>query len=184
MKNKLLVVLGTLCIMTSSFFLYFSFKWSYRKKMLELRIEKQEERMYSMLINQLESSLIPKQITVADSLKKGKFILVFPNDVCDVCNKWLFQQMKNYEDSTRILAVVSPRMKKVVSVYNKIYDLHLHDIIYTDDYLLEVNAEDLFYVFYLSEKGEILYPYFLKNNLLDLKSYINVADALNEHLDK
>jgi len=38
--------------------------------------------------------------------------------------------------------------------------------------------------FYLSEKGEILYPYFLKNNLLDLKSYINVADALNEHLDK
>lgn len=108
----------------------------------------------------------------------------YPNDVCDVCNKWLFQQMKNYEDSTRILAVVSPRMKKVVSVYDKIYDLHLHDIIYTDDYLLEVNAEDLFYVFYLSEKGEILYPYFLKNNLLDLKSYINVADALNEHLDK
>lgn len=85
----------------------------------------------------------------------------YPNDVCDVCNKWLFQQMKNYEDSTRILAVVSPRMKKVVSVYDKIYDLHLHDIIYTDDYLLEVNAEDLFYVFLLiGKRGNFISVFF------------------------
>ena len=184
MKDKLLIVLGVICVLISSLFFYFSYKWSSRNKMLEHRIEKQEEHVYSMLINQLESSLIQRQITVVDSFKKGKFILFFPNDVCDVCNRWLFEQIKNCEDSTRMLAIVPPRMKKTVSVYDRIYELHLHDVIYTDDYLLEVNTEGLFYIFYFSERGEILYPCFLKNNLLDLKSYIDVADVLNGQMDK
>lgn len=64
----------------------------------------------------------------------GRVVILFPEEVCDICYRDLFNTLKELPDrkKERIVAVVPVRFKRNFEVYNQTYGMNLHRIIYSD----------------------------------------------------
>lgn len=172
-NNKLLVFLLIAYFFTCILFVC-SLKIQKKREMtLTNIIEEQEKSFYNLLITQIESGKIPQKMVSTEILNNGKFVLVFPDNVCDICNIWLFDQLKKCEKLDEIDIIVPLNMKKTMSVYNEIYGLNLSDIKYSNDLLLK--NEDSIYIFYYSNEGRVLFPYLLKEKSFDLNLYMDIV---------
>ena len=110
----------------------------------------------------------------------GKFVIAFPDNVCDVCNTWLFSELSELKSETEIATVIPSRLKKTVETYNSMYNLGLFPIYYTEQYiLLDESLKDLIYIFYCSESGKILYPLILRKDIMNLKLYIDIVKVID-----
>lgn len=173
MKNKLFVFLLIAYTFTCVLFVYSLKIQKEREKALTNIIDEQEKSFYKLLITQIESGIIPDRLKAIKILRNGQFVLAFPNNVCDICNIWLFDQLKKCEKLDKIDIIVPLNMKKTMSVYNEIYGLKLSDIKYSNDLLLK--DEDSFYIFYYSNDGRVLFPYLLKEKSFDLNLYMDIV---------
>ena len=177
-NNWIVVVLLLAYVFFSIMFVFYVDRQQKRELALNQKLYELENNLYTAMLVQMESSLLAKMIVPIDGMRKGDFVLVFPDDVCDVCNKWIFGQLRENKDSVRIKAVIPPKMKKTMQVYNKMYDLHLSNVLYSDKLKLPENTDNPLYIFYYSEKGDILFPLLLKDKSFDLKTYMNMVNAL------
>lgn len=174
MKNsKLFVFLLIAYTFTCVLFVYSLKKQKKREMTFTNIIEEQEKSFYSLLITQIESGIIPEKLESTEILRNGKFVLAFPNNICDICNIWLFEQLKQCEKLDEIDIIVPLNMKKTMSVYNEIYGLNLSDVKYSNDLLLK--DESSIYIFYYSNEGRVLFPYLLKEKSFDLDLYMDIV---------
>ena len=176
--NWIVLVLLLAYIFSSIAFVFYADKLNKRQITLNKKLRELENNLYATTLIQMESSLLTKEIVPINGMHKGSFILVFPENVCDVCNKWVFNQLCENKNSIKIKVVIPPKMKKTMLVYNKMYDLHLSDVLYSDKLKLPENTDNPLYIFYYSEEGDILFPLLLKDKSFNLKTYVNMVNTL------
>ena len=116
----------------------------------------------------MESGEISREIVPPEGfLTPGRFALVFPDDICDACNLWLFDQLKSLKGSVAIEGIASMKVKKKIIVFNANYELQLADIKSSDAFMLpdtyQEEKREFAYIFYYSEDGKMLYPLLLNN---------------------
>lgn len=170
--------------LSSITFVFYADRQRKREIVLSQKLYELDNTLYTAMLVQMESSLLTKSIIPIDGMHKGNFFLVFPDDVCDVCNKWIFGQLRENKDSVRIKAIIPPKMKKTMQVYNEMYELHLSDVLYSDKLKLPENTDNPLYIFYYSEKGDVLFPLLLKDKSFELNTYMNVVYALIDDSSK
>lgn len=186
MKKNNWILLALLMIYGCStiVFVFYAEKQRMREMALSEKVKELENSLYATMLIQMESSLLSRAIVPVEGMRKGNFVLVFPDDVCDICNKWIFNQLRDNEDLERIKVVVPPRMKKTMQVYNEVYDLHLFDMLYSDELKLSEDSDNSLYIFYYSSKGEVLFPLLLKEKSFKLKTYMDIVFTLvNDSLE-
>lgn len=136
----------------------------------------------STLIQQKENIFLPlkiKDYTIPEksSFEKlqNKIVLLFPEDICNVCHEKKFYNIKNLKDEQKkeIVTIVPLKFKRNFSIYNKEYNLKLNNIIYSNlfsDLSEQINNKIL--IFYCSEKLQIMAPIILDSNNSALEEYI------------
>lgn len=178
-NNKTAFIMLLIYVGSSILFLYYSENKQNEISSLKRKIEEQEDCITNMLATQIESNIIFDNIYSTDALPKGEFILAFPNDICDVCNKWIFDQLKECQ-GFKGKVIIPHRVKKTMLVYDKTYNLHLNDIEYSNDYILPEEYGDYIYIFYNSKEGKIKYPLLLKDKSIYLKTYMNMVSLMEQ----
>lgn len=150
------------------------------EKLLYSELKQFQEKTYGLTVNRIESGLILRHIAPKDEMLGGKFVIAFPDNICDVCNTWLFDELSKLKGEIEIAAVLPSRLKKVIETYNKMYNLGLFPIYYTGQYILpDEDLKDSIYIFYCSKSGQILYPLILRKGIMKLKSYIDIVKMVD-----
>lgn len=178
-NNSLFITLVIVVFVFTNLILLYCFNIQKRREELLINtIEEQEKKLYNLFITQIESGIIQNKLIPTGILEKKRFVIVFPNNACDICNTWFFEQLKKCERLDKIDVIVPFKMKKTMSVYNEIYDLNLINMKYSDDYLL--NSENDIYIFYYSGEGNVSYPFILKEKFFNLNIYMDIVCEQNE----
>ena len=104
-----------------------------------------------------------------------KFVLIFPEDICNVCYEKVFYNMSELspELKEKIVAIVPPKFRRKFSVYNNTYQLNVGKIVSIDlsGYIPSSMTGELI-LFYSSTAERILAPVVLNAKYYDVKSYI------------
>lgn len=170
----------TLFVICNILFTWCYFNQKKYQNLLYAKLENQHKKEYEAAINQMESGHIMRYISPQDTVLAGKFVIAFPNNVCDVCNKWLFSEISKLKENCRLAAVIPRKMKKVIETYNSIYNLRLYPIYYTERYILpDNNLKDEIYLFYCSKAGQILYPLVLRKGIVDIHFYMSLVKMID-----
>ena len=116
--------------------------------LLGQELEHQKKQNYELIVNQIESGIIPHVISDKKEFA-GYFVLVFPNGICDVCNKWLFKQISELSSTSDLVVVVPDKLKKNMEIYNTVYKLKLSSIFCSEKYAIsQEEFKDMTYIFY------------------------------------
>ena len=111
---------------------------------------------------------------------QDKFILIFPEDICNVCYEKVFYNMGELapELKKKIVAIVPPKFKRKFSVYNSSYQLNVGKIVSMNlsAYMPSSMANELV-LFYSSAEEEIFAPVVLNASYYDVKSYIETIST-------
>lgn len=173
-------VVVIVCIACNCLFIWYFYCQQKEEKLLCNELKQFHEKEYEFAINRIESGLILRHIASDDKMLAGKFVIAFPDNVCDVCNTWLFSELSELKSETEIATVIPSRLKKTIETYNSMYNLGLFPIYYTEQYiLLDESLKDLIYIFYCSESGKILYPLILRKDIMSLKLYIDIVKVID-----
>ena len=97
---------------------------------------------------------------------------MFPNGICDVCNKWLFKQISELSSTSDLVVVVPDKLKKNMEIYNTVYKLKLSSIFCSEKYAMP-QEEFKRYDIYISiaqklERYLSLLSHFINKYRLDL----------------
>lgn len=106
--------------------------------------------------------------------------IVFPNGICDVCNKWLFKQISELSSTSDLVVVVPDKLKKNMEIYNTVYKLKLSSIFCSEKYAIsQEEFKDMTYIFYCSKTGTVLYPLALHHKNIDLDLYFKLVKSID-----
>lgn len=124
-----------LCLFTNCLFIGYYYYQQNREVLLGQELEHQKKQNYELIVNQIESGIIPHVISDKKEFA-GYFVLVFPNGICDVCNKWLFKQISELSSTSDLVVVVPDKLKKNMEIYNTVYKLKLSSIFCSEKYAM------------------------------------------------
>lgn len=108
----------------------------------------------------------------------GRIVILFPNEICDICYRDLFGTLKELSDKKkeRIVAVVPVRFKRNFEVYNQTYGMNLHRIIYSDSGLELSKAVEEQILIFITDGEQGIHAPLIYNKIVPLvKEYITVA---------
>ena len=124
-----------LCLFTNCLFIGYYYYQQNREVLLGQELEHQKKQNYELIVNQIESGIIPHVISDKKEFA-GYFVLVFPNGICEVCNKWLFKQISELSSTSDLVVVVPDKLKKNMEIYNTVYKLKLSSIFCSEKYAM------------------------------------------------
>lgn len=152
----------------------------YQSKITKLLVYTNE--LNSTLIQQKENIFLPlkiKDYTIPEKSSfqelQNKIVLLFPEDICNVCHEKIFYNIENLKDEQKkdIVTIVPLKFKRNFSIYNKEYNLKLSNIIYSNSFLdLSEQINNKLLIFYCSKKLQIMAPIILDSNNSALEEYI------------
>ncbi|RHK13425.1 hypothetical protein DW078_19735, partial [Bacteroides fragilis] len=150
-----------------------------REVLLGQELEHQKKQNYELIVNQIESGIIPHVISDKKEFA-GYFVLVFPNGICDVCNKWLFKQISELSSTSDLVVVVPDKLKKNMEIYNTVYNLSCR-LFFVSEKICHASGgiKDMTYIFYCSKTGTVLYPLALHHKNIDLDLYFKLLKNWN-----
>ncbi len=168
-----------LCLFTNCLFIGCYYYQQNREVLLGQELEHQKKQNYELIVNQIESGIIPHVISDKKEFA-GYFVLVFPNGICDVCNKWLFKQISELSSTSDLVVVVPDKLKKNMEIYNTVYKLKLSSIFCSEKYAMpQEEFKDMTYIFYCSKTGTVLYPLALHHKNIDLDLYFKLVKSID-----
>ena len=147
-----------LCLFTNCLFIGYYYYQQNREVLLGQELEHQKKQNYELIVNQIESGIIPHVISDKKEFA-GYFVLVFPNGICDVCNKWLFKQISELSSTSDLVVVVPDKLKKYA--------------------MPQEEFKDMTYIFYCSKTGTVLYPLALHHKNIDLDLYFKLVKSID-----
>ena len=155
-----------LCLFTNCLFIGYYYYQQNREVLLGQELEHQKKQNYELIVNQIESGIIPHVISDKKEFA-GYFVLVFPNGICDVCNKWLFKQISELSSTSDLVVVVPDKLK-------------LSSIFCSEKYAIsQEEFKDMTYIFYCSKTGTVLYPLALHHKNIDLNLYFKLVKSID-----
>ena len=150
-----------LCLFTNCLFIGYYYYQQNREVLLGQELEHQKKQNYELIVNQIESGIIPHVISDKKEFA-GYFVLVFPNGICDVCNKWLFKQISELSSTSDLVVVVPDKLKKNMEIYNTVYKLKLSSIFCSEKYAMpQEEFKDMTYIFYCSNDLSLTFPTYI-----------------------
>ncbi len=185
MKNRktLLFVLLLVCIIPNIVLSCHSYILKNKFEILADETIKLKNREFDNIMNVVESGTLIKHISKPDDFFKGYFILAFPNDICDVCNIGLFEELSRLENQNNIIVICPNKMRKVLKYNCELYGLSFKQICYRDDYYINNDIfENVVYFFYCSLEGQVLYPLIIRNNLISVKTCMDIIQAIENEV--
>ena len=114
-----------LCLFTNCLFIGYYYYQQNREVLLGQELEHQKKQNYELIVNQIESGIIPHVISDKKEFA-GYFVLVFPNGICDVCNKWLFKQISELSSTSDLVVVDMTYIFYCSKTGTVLYPLALH----------------------------------------------------------
>lgn len=108
----------------------------------------------------------------------GRIVILFPDEICDICYQALFDTLKELPDKMkeRIVAVVPVRFKRNFEVYNQTYGMNLHRMIFSDSGLeLSKAVEEQILIFITDGKQGIHAPLIYHKMAPLVKEYMMMA---------
>lgn len=109
------------------------------------------------------------------SILKDKFLIIFPENICNICYEKVFYNIAKLDQKTKnkIIAAIHPKFKRKFNVYNTTYNLNIKHIIPLNKLPHVPNEISNELVFlYITPQNKILIPIILNAQFCDISSYI------------